>query len=284
MGIEQKSARRYDTIWWCEYTNRYYKFDRYGNKHYLQQDLEGGANPITVVKEVFKRGKAFIMGRDGPGPALRQVLATDGDIRILNMYVCRDPIFSNLDHLAGLVSNGEYDKAKEELSYDKMFHLCLKVHLENGKYYKLEKNEEVEAKQAGTFNPKDLEGESKDVKCKKVPLENKTVTMNDLINKGEESVGKHTFWSYDPVTNNCQHFIKIILSANGLLNSDLEKFILQNVAQVFKSLPGWTQKLVKVAPNFKQRLNILFRGVGKHHSTEECHEIMGGNLMKLQSM
>ncbi len=277
MPTFEQSAKRFDVILWEEYTNKYYKLNRWGVKEYV--DI-GGLNPINFVKEAAKRTVGFFTGRDGPGPQMRKVLEEDGNIKINEAWVSRKPVFAKLEALATLVSNSEYDRAKEELNYDKMFHLSLVVHLENDKYFKIEKNEEVEISQDG--GPPQNKGEHE--KVMPVPgISNQDLTMNDLINRGEQAAGKSDFWSYDPVTNNCQVFVQTLLKASGLLTSQLNNFIIQNVAAVFKTLPSWSQTIVNNLPNFKKRLNILFRGVGRYHTNEQMHEIIGGNISKLKA-
>jgi hypothetical protein len=267
----------------------YYYLNRHGLRVYLGIEnplLEAvsenvGGGPLDVLKDVASRVKHFITGREGPSPSLREIISSYGDKKIINMYVCREPIFSELEKIASWLSNGNYDKVKKNLYYDKMFHLFINLELEDGTYIKFEKNEEIHAEKTGTFEKSQLSGEGS--KCKIVDLHGKDITLNDLIKKGEELQGKSKFWNYDAVTDNCQVFVASVIKANNLLTSDLNNFIMQNVAEVFKTLPYWSQKITKLLPKLKARLNILFKGVGKIKDHAKIHAIMGGNLNYLKN-
>jgi hypothetical protein len=255
----ERNANRYDNIYYDDFHKSFYKMTK-GGYRYPVNPLNPtmpiqGSGITDTVKEGVKRVKFALSGRDGPGPGLRGTLKSHGDSPITDLYVCRDPIFKEMEKVASLVSSGKWDQAKKDLDYDTMMHLYTIIKLEDGSIWKLEKDEEVYAKKENSLPSGN--------NCKKIDLKGKTVTLNDLINKGEKAQGQKKFWEYDATDANCQVFIDTILKANGLLTPELKSFINQNVLKVFESLPKYAQATAKLLPKVKQRLNILLRGVGK---------------------
>lgn len=262
-----------------------YRLTAGGRKVYLKNGggpLDFLKKGVSFVSEGVKRAKAAIAGpRTGPGPDMRKLLAEYGDKKITDFYVCRTPIFNNLSKIANFLSAGDYDKAKKLLHYDDMYHLYTIIVLEDGTKLKLEKNEEPELKKVSENEIKNIETEG--TQCKRVNgIDGKTLTINDLIKNGETVSGKNKFYVYDIVDANCQLFVMDLLKGSNLLTSELDNFIMQNVSEVLKTLPSWSQKVARLLPNIKSQLNILFKGVGRRRDLRHIYRIMGGNIKILE--
>jgi hypothetical protein len=66
-----------------------------------------------------------------------------------------------------------------------------------------------------------------------------------MLDKTKASMGDEKFFTYDPLSNNCQNFIMGILRANGLLTSAIESFVFQNIKQIVDELPDYMKPLAK---------------------------------------
>ena len=70
----------------------------------------------------------------------KQVLVELGDIPILSISICREPVYNEIEKALDTMSFGSFKKAKERLSYDRMFHLYAILNLKNGEKVCIEKN------------------------------------------------------------------------------------------------------------------------------------------------
>lgn len=215
--------------------------------------------------------------RENAPPKVRAFLSRYGEHEIVRLQVCRKPIFSQIDKLANLLSFGKFGRNKSKLSYDKLFHLYLVFQLDNNEIYKIEKNQVVQVSTA-EFNSegsecldipipvrdlqitteKDLDIGDEDYQL----INNGTqLTLNKMLGRAEQLVGKHNLYVYDPVNNNCQAFCMAMLSGSELANSEVETFVLQNVKEVLSGL-GILEHIANGATNLASRVDTLVHGEG----------------------
>ena len=90
----------------------------------------------------------------------------------------------------------------------------------------------------------------------------KGLKVGDFFTKAIKRVGENKFFTYDAVRNNCQDYLLNLLSSNGLNDSKLVGFIKQDIPELFKQLPNWTEKLAKGLTDFYARLRVL-QGKGR---------------------
>ena len=67
---------------------------------------------------------------------------------------------------------------------------------------------------------------------------------------------------YDASNNNCQVFIKKVLSASGLYNSSVDKFVMQDAESLIKSLHPIAKKVVDTVTDVADRADALVKGSG----------------------
>ena len=83
--------------------------------------------------------------------------------------------------------------------------------------------------------------------------------LNDFLQKGLASVGPEKYFIYDSKSQNCQYFIKWNLSANGLWNDTINKFVMQDA---YKNL-GFVEKAVKGLTDTAGIVDHMLRGSGR---------------------
>jgi len=163
-------------------------------------------------------------------PAVRSALKRYGSKKIVDAAVVRQPVESGVKKVVDFMTLGKLSENTKRLGYDDIFHLGLLVRLEDNTILKLEKNEVVVVKvisDASTY-PDALEV--------KIPP-NKQVPLVVFLNKAEQLFSENDFWLYDPITNNCQVFVKNLLEGNDLLTHDLEDFIMQDARALIEDDP-----------------------------------------------
>ncbi|HNL16783.1 MAG TPA: hypothetical protein PKJ74_07185 [Chitinophagales bacterium] len=209
---------------------------------------------VSLVKEGISRVRQFIYGKDNLLPLpFRNAVEKNADKKIESMQICRVPLAGAFNVLGNLVSRGEYEKKVKSLDYDAMFHLYLKLKLNDGSNWILEKNEVPELKPAK--NDSNIEGHV----C--VPVETKgEISLPDLIENTIKHMGIRNYTHYDFIKLNCQNFVWNTLIANRLIKPSYTNFIMQNVEQVANSIPSWSRKLINFATNLADRGNVLIHG------------------------
>ena len=67
---------------------------------------------------------------------------------------------------------------------------------------------------------------------------------------------------YNAADNNCQVFIEQMLTANGLINEDIRKFVLQDAKSLVSSLPPITRKIMNGITDVVDRGQAALEGAG----------------------
>lgn len=205
----------------------------------------------NVFNETVSRVKKALKGPrlDKAPPKVRSFLEKNGDNIIKKMWVCRSPIKSGIEKVANWLTNGNYEENKAKLGYDKMYHLFLLMELDNGKTFRIEKNEVLNVQKTNDKGQDNIE----------IPI-NKEITINSLFENGEKSHKPKNFYAYDSINNNCQMFVESLLKGSHLLTNELKSFILQDVD---KLVPKVVQKLAKGATDLAGVIDILKHGEGR---------------------
>lgn len=63
------------------------------------------------------------------------------------------------------------------------------------------------------------------------------------------------FWRYNAINNNCQTFVKQLLSANNLWNKYYENFVIQDVSKILSNEVEKRLNLVTVTGNIISKLS-----------------------------
>ena len=153
---------------------------------------------------------------------VEQFMKERGDVKIVIMEVCREPIQAQIKEVLNVLLKGELKKKQKNLSYDDVYHLFVIFTLENGERYSIEKNETIVIKR----NPQ------RGGECKTIDLRTKGLmpTFNKIIPKLENRLGEQTY-RYDPTIFNCQNFVLNFVQVAGI--SGLEDFIYQDFKDIF---------------------------------------------------
>lgn len=200
-------------------------------------------------------------------PKSRALLKKVGNEKVTSLWVERSPI--SVGRFVNWMTLGYYDKAVRDTQYphDKMFHLRLII---NQKYI-LEKNQVPNFQEIEKTTMKEMMKVA-------IPKEfNKTI--NELIESTIKQMGKQQFSNYNAKYNNCQIFVKNILKYNGLLNPDLNTFIVQNTKKFFEAFPNFLKRIVQKITNAAARIDRLVEGEGVKR--KRCPPLMLDNGMAI---
>jgi hypothetical protein len=219
----------------------------YGRR-YWRPNQRGG----NIISEGYDRIKGFLTGsREGRPPSLRKFLDEHSHEMIKYMKVGRKPIQSGIEKAASILSFGKYNRNKADLQYDKLFHLFILIQFANSATYKLEKNHVVEI----------VRSEWNDARAQIIQLPNPHITFSKLIENAEAKVGLKQLYVYNPITGNCQIFVRDVLKDNHMLSPALEKWIMQDVQGVLKGL-GYLKSVAANVTDLAGRTDILLNGKG----------------------
>jgi hypothetical protein len=205
--------------------------------------LDAVSSAASSVADTVKEGFNWLLGLETT--RFKAFLKSHGEEEINSIKVIRVPISKAINLGMDLLTGGAFNKAKSKLSIDNFFHLAIVV---NGKYI-IEKNETTNyrsySKAAGE--------ESMDV-----PLKG-SMTIDELIKNGSKGHEKQFWGEYSPLGNNCQAFIKGLLSRNGLNSPSINAFVMQDMESVIKELPSYTSHVGKTITDFASVLNRIIQ-------------------------
>jgi hypothetical protein len=207
--------------------------------------------------EFLDRLRIALKGRDKLPPAVRGIIAKEGDQRVVSIDIGKVPIKRELLALGNLISKGKLEQAYRKNDYDTLFHLFCVIHLKDGKSYLMEKNHVIKMEPISGITDKAL--------VEHIDIKNKTLTLSKLMENTAKYMGAD-YLPYDPVNNNCQHFITGILTGSDLINDDLWLFINQDIQSVIKDMgeAGVLSGLVKKIADWGAMLDVLYHGGKKH--------------------
>lgn len=212
-------------------------------------------NGFNYAKRAYNRVKETLKGvRKHASPSVRQWLEKHGDVQISDVVIARKPIYSMIEKLANLFSSGQWEKNKEKLSYDRMFHLFMLIRLSDGTVAKVEKNQVVEIKSARW-------GVDRETEHLKYSIANGK-TMNELVKGAEAKVGAEKVWVYDARTQNCQFFLKWLLSDAGGWTKEIEQFVMQDAEKVLEGL-GVLGDVARVITDIAGVADVAMNGAGR---------------------
>ena len=186
-------------------------------------------------------------------PKSRDLIAQVGDEKITKMTLYKYPIsISKFAKLLGALRNTPYDD---------LIHIGVVI---NDKYL-------TEKDAVLTFERGGVPKQSTDTL--NVPI-TKDITINELLETTRKKVGDERFSTYCALNSrdncgNCQRYLTDLLKSNGLSTPATEAFILQDLTEVVKNLPGFTDALSNAFTGAKALVNRLFYGNGVD-CCEEC--------------
>lgn len=207
-------------------------------------------NPVQKVKEV-------LAPRVGYNNTTTKNLNSFGNLPVKSLMIARTPILKILDKTVNLITLGKWNKLKNEYGFDKMYHLALIANVGN-KNLVIEKNEVINVNTNYKMTSK--------TETLDVPLNGKTFTINEMLNKTRERLGEKMFYSYDAFNNNCQVFIKECLTSENLYNEPEKNFLFQDLTELQKKVPTASKKIMNATTHLGAVVNKL---TGQGENKEE---------------
>ena len=195
---------------------------------------------------------------------IKKILKKYGDQKIVAIRVGRRPISSMVEKAFNLISLGKWKKLRKKYYYDKLFHLFLVLTLEDGTKLSFEKNDIV------NMEENDSRCSQKNVDCIELEYQQNSISVNDLVKKPIDRIGKKDYFIYDPFKLNCQIFIKSILETFGLYDNNTKNFVYQDIRDIVKELPfyvKWSGKAVTDIGAFSKKIS------GAGHNKEDIEAI-----------
>lgn len=217
-------------------------------KGFLKDVFKGVSKGISTG--ISKIKEALFFPPDKLPPSSEKVYKRHSEKKIKFIQVRRVPLQSMIRKFLNFVSFGALERKLKSLNYDEIFHLSLYITFEDGKDITVEKNQRINITEDYPYkNKSGLEG--KDVDTSLLGM-----TLEQLLAKSLEKMGKLNFYQYSAENRNCQDFVNGILDANGLNNANLRGFIKQDAKSIFSSLPdfmkGFSQGITDTAGKFQE--------------------------------
>jgi hypothetical protein len=115
----------------------------------------------------------------------------------------------------------------------------------------------------------------------------KSLTLNNMLNIAVERYGKEKIHRYSSFQNNCQMFVKDVLSANGLYNDTINSFVYQDMANARESMPI-TNSIANRVTDMANVANKLIGGsreeIEAYNAVRKLYDhhvkLQGGRLIK----
>lgn len=212
------------------------------------------------VKNVYGRVKGFITGvRNDFQPYVRSLLEKIKDKNVMSIVVIREPIKEAVGMLANAVSMGKIAEFKKQNGVDDLFHLFMILTLDDGTFIRVEKNSEIDI-----FAVNSLPMEGKDQNRFQVVMPEEKKTLNEMLDNTKNKIGDSLFYSYNPLSNNCQNFLYNVLFYNGFseLNPRMKQFIIQDLTKLSKTLSPMSKDVLSGITTLGKRVQILTGGAG----------------------
>jgi hypothetical protein len=226
-----------------------------------------GSGLADILSSGYNKLKNIFSVREDFNNVSKRTLQQYGSSKIKSLQIYRTPIINMINKALNIISLGKWDKARKELGYDKFFHLALIATVQSPTGLKnivIEKNEVV--------NISTDYKTTKDTEVLNVPY-NKDLTLDQFLSKTLDVMGRSNFFRYDAFNNNCQVFIKTLLSTSGLLTPEADKFIFQDLKELSSKIPNWVQPITRGITDFGAIISKL-SGKGQENKGNESQALL----------
>jgi len=202
-------------------------FQRLGQK--IKNTARNVGNTIVhKTKEATNTVKhyvnAVVKGRNDYPPKVRSILEQKGAKIIDGITICRTPVPGILTGALSALSGGAFGKALQNAPYDKLYHLFIRIKLDDGSVVSLEKNEVINM---------DIDPPiPKDTDQKQVSNVPRGIVVDGLL-EGARRIQGGKFFGYSARDNNCQDFILAVFNGSNIGNEEDRAFIKQDTKQLF---------------------------------------------------
>lgn len=231
-------------------------------------DIKGG----DLISDIYQNVKGRFSGiRYDYSPQIRKLLDQLGDLTIKNVTIYRTPVQSFVKKFINLISFGAFASKLKELGFDEIFHLYIRVDLNNPNVpngvtsIRIEKNHVINI---SLWNPSNDEVPNKMNLIMPNDFWNKIggLTLRQFLLNGQNTMGQNYF-KYDAFTNNCQLYIYTLLNVNQILslNPQAKQFIFQDVSTLANELKG-TSNIASKLTSLASIGDTLIYGQGLYHN------------------
>jgi len=222
------------------------------------------------MDKFFSRFRALTGTRLTYRPTDREFIKSYKDWIITEMAVMRQPVDKNVKTALNFLTLGKFDDLVKK-DYDDVYHLFLEITIksptgqltlfqkatgakDSSIKITLEKNQTIEI---NYYKQRD----GTDSLPLVIPA---NMTLGTLLGNAEKSVPVEEYYRYDPLTNNCQSYIMIILKANGILelNPKAKDFVYQDLGTLKAELPSYAQTIMRGLTDIAGRADIALHGYG----------------------
>ena len=223
---------------------------------------------VSTANSAEKYVNAVVNGRNDYPPKVRSILEQQGDQVIVGITIGRTPVPSVLTSILSIASGGVFGANLKNSPYDTLFHLFLRLELDNGTVVSLEKNEVINM----DINPPLPANTQTQV----VNQYSEGLTPNGILGNAQKYMGGK-FFTYSARDNNCQNFILDIFISNNIGTAEDKSFIKQDTKQLFGDMVG-LRKLSNTVTGIGATVNTLTTGAGLKENSVNFDKIKWGTL------
>lgn len=213
------------------------------NSHNAEHDAITGDGIFDAIKTVFS-------GRSDYPNDQKQLIQKYGDKNINNILIGRTPLPSLINNAINIATLGSFQKTLNRSPYDKLYHLFAILTLEDNTKILIEKNQAINMKVVGNYNPPKTDYITVNVTHQ--------VNFGKLLENTKQALGGKYF-IYNAQTNNCQDFILNMLRSNNLLTQDATNFIKQDIETLFKKFNN-ASTVMNTFTNIGTAADIMMKG------------------------
>jgi DNA adenine methylase len=210
---------------------------------YCDEQTQGGG--------IYDTAKSVIFGRSRYAPSQQMLIDRYGNETITYIRIGRSPLPSFINKALDILTFGKFKSMLKKYSYDRLYHLFMIVSLSNGVKILVEKNSGINITQVSNYDPKNTEY----VDATYIPS---GLTFKELLDNGQQVLG-NKYFPYDATKSNCQQYIIGLLKGSSILTKQLQDFVYQDVASLFKDYQT-ALGLVKGITDIGSTIDIIQKG------------------------
>ena len=195
---------------------------------------------------------------------IKKILKKYGDKNIRAIRIGRRPINSLVEKAFQIISLGKWEENRKKYPYDRLFHLFLVLTMDDGTVISFEKNSIV------TMTENDSRCSMPNVECIELEYPADSITLDELVKKPLEKIGKEKYFIYNPFSQNCQIFLSEVLKTFNLYSPKAKEFVYQNISEIVERLPFYVEYIAKTVTDIDATVSKL-SGAG-HKPKCSCHK------------
>ena len=222
--------------------------------HKTNETVHQTNDRLTTLKDKLTTyANAVRHGRNDYPPKVRNILEKYGNQLIDTIIICRTPVPNVLTSALNAVSLGQFGNNLKNSPYDKLFHLFIRISVDNGMVLTMEKNEVINM----DIDPPIPKG-TQELRVNTT----QGLTPLTLLDNAKNLMG-NKFFNYSARDNNCQDFILAIFNGSNIGNEEDRQFIKQNTKELFGD-NTFLRKVSNSITDLGGVVNTITTGAGLH--------------------